>query len=123
MQPSLPEVFADKVQIEQVVLNLIRNAVEAMVHTPPTERRLAIRTEHKGEFVLTTICDSGHGMTEQQLSQLFTPFASTKRCGMGLGVTVSKSIIDAHDGTLSVESQLGVGTQLCFAIPLATAET
>ena len=118
LDESLPPVSADRLQIEQVLLNLIRNGIEAMQEIPPSEARLAIRTSLDGDFERIDVSDTGKGISPEQISQLFTPFFTTKPSGMGLGLSISRSIIENHGGTLSVASNVGQGTTFSFTLPV-----
>jgi C4-dicarboxylate-specific signal transduction histidine kinase len=117
-EADLPEVFADRVQIEQVLLNLVRNAVESMVDVHPNQRRLTIDAHTAGKFVEVFVNDTGHGITAENMSRLFSPFFTTKADGMGLGLSISRSIIEAHSGRLWAESDPGVGTSFRFTLPV-----
>ncbi len=112
------EVIVDSVQIQQVVLNLIRNALEAMRET--RHRQLRILTQHCGDgFVQVSIADSGPGLDKKVAERLFQPFNSTKSDGMGLGLSICQSIVQSHDGKIWAEpSSLG-GTAFHFTVPLA----
>lgn len=116
-QQPLPNVLADRVQIEQVLVNLARNAIEAMADVPPARRRLLVRTASSPQAVEVTVTDCGHGIDEEKMSKLFNPFFTTKAEGMGLGLSISRSIIEAHQGQMSAESQKGVGTTFRFSLP------
>ena len=122
LQRDLPGVMADRIQIEQVLLNVIRNAMDAMADASAADRRLVIGTVRERKFVKVSVKDSGAGMTPEQVARVFTPFFSTKPNGMGLGLSISKSIIEAHAGTLAVESRLGSGATFCFRLPITKAE-
>lgn len=114
---SLPAVNVDRIQIEQVILNLIRNGVEAMAGVPEARRELTIQTQRVCDTVMVSISDTGTGMTDEQKSRLFTPFYTTKKSGMGIGLSISKTILEAHAGTISVESIPGKGTTFSFSLP------
>lgn len=113
---------SDRVQIEQVLLNLVRNAMDSMADVPLVDRRIAIESRSDQNCAYISVTDKGSGMTPQQVAQVFTPFFTTKTNGMGLGLSISKSIIEAHSGILSVESELGKGTSFTFTLPLTLAE-
>jgi two-component system sensor kinase FixL len=106
------------VQIEQVLLNLVRNGVESMFDVPPDRRRLTIEAHPAGQFVEVSVRDTGHGITPDNMSRLFSPFFTTKADGMGLGLSISRSIIEAHSGRLWAESEPGVGTSFYFSLPV-----
>ncbi len=96
---DLPAVEADAVQIEQVILNLVRNGIEAMASMPATGRRLRIQTHQTSESVVqTTIEDAGPGLPGELAASVLKPFFSTKPTGMGMGLSISRSIIEAHGG-------------------------
>src|SRR5262249_28754916 len=97
---GLPPVLADPIQVEQVVLNLLRNGLEAMADTPPGERELTLRTALTPRGVEVTVADAGCGLSPGAAERLFTPFFTTKPHGMGLGLAVSQSIVQAHGGRL-----------------------
>ena len=122
LESPLPDIFADKVQIEQVLVNLMRNAVEAMEDVLPENRRLVIKSERLNEVVQVSVIDNGHSITADRIATIFSPFFSTKDAGMGLGLSISRSIIEAHRGRLSVESEIGHGTTFRFVLPIEAAE-
>jgi two-component system sensor kinase FixL len=121
--PEADLVFADKVQVQQVLLNLVRNAIEAMTDAESPQRELVIDTAPaEGHMVATTVSDTGPGISPQIMSELFRPFVTTKRHGMGVGLSISRTIIEAHGGELRVESAPGTGTKFCFTLPAAELE-
>ncbi|MGE4372016.1 MAG: PAS domain S-box protein [Xanthobacter sp.] len=100
--PRCNLVLADKVQIQQVLLNLIRNALEAMMSAPT--RQLMVQTEPvEDDMVMVSVIDSGTGLSENMAQQLFTPFVTTKKQGMGVGLSISRTIIEAHGGQIWAE--------------------
>ncbi len=114
-------VFADKVQVQQVVLNLIRNAIEAMAETPT--RQLVISSAPDGQrMVRVSVSDTGSGLAPDILPQLFQPFVTTKQHGMGVGLSISKTIIEAHGGRLWAEPNPGGGTAFHLTLKLAGSE-
>jgi two-component system CheB/CheR fusion protein len=113
------EVLADKVQIEQVLVNLIRNAKEAI---EASERReIVISTSSNGADVRVEIADTGVGLSEKVKSSLFEPFMTTKVKGMGVGLSISRAIIEAHDGRIWAESNPKGGAIFAFRLPLYKA--
>lgn len=117
LEKDLPFVMADRVQIEQVLLNLIRNAMDAMSEIPTTDRHLVIKTIRDDDYLRVSVADNGTGLSPEHMAHVFTPFFTTKSNGMGLGLSISKSIIEAHSGSLSVQSQRGIGTKFTFTLP------
>jgi two-component system sensor kinase FixL len=118
---SLPAVLADDFQIQLVVLYLMRNAIEAMHETCDGPRELTLRTAlFNTDTVLTTIHDTGQGLTAEEIERLFQPFFTTKPTGMGLGLSVSRSIIESQGGTLwampNPEPDRGMSFQ--FTLPI-----
>jgi len=110
-------VMAQQIQIEQVVLNLARNAIEAMSETAPDRRRLTISTAHAAEGrTEVRVSDTGPGISPIIADSLFTPFATTKPQGMGLGLSISHGIISAHGGRLTVTSTPGEGASFSFSL-------
>jgi len=121
LDPATDRVLVDRIQIQQVLLNLIRNAIEAMADSPV--RRLMIYSElESGGLVRITVADSGPGLTEEVGRRLFEPFQTTKESGMGLGLSISATIIAAHGGRIWAEpSKLG-GTAFHFTVIDADSE-
>lgn len=115
---DLPPVMVDRVQIQQVLLNLIRNAIEAMEQTE--ERRLHIHAALWESVMAVSISDTGTGILPSIESQLFQPFVTTKREGMGIGLSVCRTIVEAHGGRLWAEPGIERGTIFRFTLPLAT---
>lgn len=116
---SIPDVAADPVQIQQVLVNLVRNAIEAMA-TEEGEYRITIRSEVDGEFVRTSVTDSGPGF-DASLGDPLEAFATTKETGMGIGLAICRSIVQAHGGRLWIdESHAG---RVLFTLPVVAAES
>jgi len=121
LNPRLELVLVDKVQIQQVLLNLIRNAIDAMSET--VQRDLTISTEPvEGQMVQISVADTGIGIPPEMTSQLFQPFVTTKRDGMGVGLSISKTIVDTHGGRLWAEANPKGGTVFRFTLRLVSAE-
>ena len=117
--PDLPASYADKIMIEQVVLNLVKNGIEAMHDTPRGERELAISARANGkDFIEVTVADRGHGVLADQTEKLFVPFYTTKPEGMGMGLNICRSIIEFHHGRLWAVANSGGGTVFSFTLPL-----
>ncbi|MGC3966950.1 MAG: ATP-binding protein [Pirellulales bacterium] len=122
LDPAAPELFLDRLQIEQVLLNLVRNAVEAMYDSPVGRRRLAIKSRRVDDGVRIEVADTGCGIPAENFTRLFDPYFTTKASGMGLGLSISRSIVEDHGGTLSVESSSG-GTTFRFTLPSGSPES
>jgi signal transduction histidine kinase len=119
--PDLPPVFADRIMIEQVVLNLVKNGIESMQQTPPEARTLNLAARFDGEgMVEVTVADRGCGMTDDQVERLYTPFFTTKAEGMGMGLNICRSIVEFHDGRLWVQPNPGGGSVFRFTLPVGT---
>ncbi|MFA6022164.1 MAG: PhnD/SsuA/transferrin family substrate-binding protein [Rhodospirillales bacterium] len=116
---SLPLVQADRIQIEQVILNLLQNAADAMAAVT-VQRKLSIITEMVGGMVQVVVSDTGIGLSEEARLHLFEPFFTTKPEGLGLGLSLSRSIIEAHGGRLWAETAPGGGACFKFSLPAIT---
>jgi signal transduction histidine kinase len=116
---ELPLIVGDRAQLQQVVLNLILNASEAMRTVDDRPRHLLLRTERDADRVRLTVQDTGVGFDARDAEQLFDAFYTTKAGGMGIGLAVSRSIIEAHHGRLWAESHDGPGAVFSFSIPLS----
>ncbi|QOY93901.1 PAS domain S-box protein [Massilia sp. UMI-21] len=118
---QLPAVLADRVMLEQVLLNLTRNAIEAMHDTPPEERVLRIAAAHEDGMVSVAVIDRGHGIAPEVAAGLFSPFYSTKLDGMGMGLSICRTAIEFHGGTLTHAPNPGGGTVFSFVLPAQAA--
>jgi two-component system sensor kinase FixL len=117
------DVLADKVQIQQVLLNLLRNAVEAMSESDGNRRELTVLTRKgAGDMVEIRVSDTGPGIADDVAAQLFQPFVTTKPHGMGVGLSISKTIIEAHGGRIWCEPTAGGGATFVIALPAIPAE-
>jgi len=114
----MPSVRADRVQVQQVVLNLLLNALEAMNDTPPANRVIVVGTRRVGETVEVTVRDKGHGIPPDKLTQIFEPFFTSKPNGLGMGLAISRSIIEAHGGRLWAENNADEGAAFHFTLPV-----
>jgi two-component system, LuxR family, sensor kinase FixL len=117
---ELPDIVADKVQIQQVAHNLIRNAVEAMEAT--SRRDLTIAVTRRGEVALFSVVDTGTGISPEIAQHLFQPFVTSKANGMGVGLSICRTIIEAHGGRITAVPNEGGGTVFEFTVPLAGVE-
>ncbi|MCU6711158.1 ATP-binding protein [Paenibacillus sp. J5C_2022] len=113
-------VSIDVKQVKQVILNLLKNSLDAVEEVQTDRRgRIDIRLNSDGQYVAITIKDNGKGMDKSTMSRLFDPFFTTKQAGTGLGLSVSYRIIRNHGGNISVDSQVGCGTEFTIYLPLA----
>ena len=117
LSPQLPTVFVNRTQIQQVVVNLIRNSIDAMESSP--DRRLSIRTFLTEEgTVCVAVRDTGVGLSDEVKKRLFQPFVTTKSSGTGIGLTISRTIIDAHGGRLWASDNAQGGASFQFTLPV-----
>jgi len=118
LAPNSPPIMVDRVQIQQVLVNLLRNAAEAMANSP--RRELTVATcQINGDAVEVTVADTGPGIPDELADRIFMPFVTTKPGGMGIGLAISRSIIEAHGGRLSMTPNAGGGTVFQFTLPAA----
>ncbi len=115
---GLPPVHGYAIQLEQVVLNLVRNGIEAMGDLEAAQRELVITTSPAaGGGVELAVADRGHGISEEVINRLFDPFFTTKSSGMGLGLSISRAIIESHEGRLAAASRPEGGAVFSFVLP------
>ena len=115
---DLPHAMGDRVQLQQVTLNLVRNACDAMADIYDRPRQLLIRTQRESDdCVRLSVQDSGTGVNPEDIERLFEAFYTTKSGGMGIGLSVSRSIIERHHGRLWAEPNVGPGSTFSFSIP------
>jgi signal transduction histidine kinase len=119
LDESLPTIQGDPHQLGQVLVNLTLNAIQAM----PTGGQLTIKSESEGpDWVSVSIADTGVGIAEENIEKLFEPLFTTKAKGMGLGLAIVKTIVDGHEGTIEVESELGKGSVFFIRLPMRIKE-
>ncbi len=120
LENDLPSIYVDQIQIEQVLINLIRNSVDALKNLPTKqERQLTIHSHMvPNNKIQVRVKDNGSGLDQEQQQKILTPFYTTKADGMGMGLSISRSIIEAHKGTLHFNSQPGKGTTFYFTLPV-----
>lgn len=118
LDAALPAVIGDKIQLQQVILNLIVNGIEAMTSVDDRERRLSISSTRDGAHVRISVADTGVGVDQEMMSRLFEPFFTTRSHGSGMGLPISRSIVEAHCGRLWVESAVQSGSTFHFTLPV-----
>jgi two-component system sensor kinase FixL len=118
---DLPRLTVDPIQIEQVLLNLLLNAIDA---APGSERARAVHVgaRREAEGVMVSVSDTGSGIDPEIEQKLFEPFFTTKPNGLGMGLVISRSIVEAHGGRIWVESAVEGGARFCFTLPLSGRE-
>lgn len=123
LSSCLPKIFGDRIQLQQVLINLIMNGIEAMEDVHDRPRELAIRSAADGEgAMLVSVADCGVGIHEQAIDRLFTPFFTTKSGGMGMGLSICRSIVEAHGGRLSAAPNQSGGATFQITLPLHREE-
>ena len=116
---DLPAIEANPVQILQVLINLVSNALDAMRDTPPARRKVQIATKSNGNrSIEVAVRDSGTGIPDEVRERLFDQFFTTKEKGLGMGLAIVRSIVEAHSGTIEVEDLKGGGARFCFILPI-----
>jgi PAS domain S-box-containing protein len=120
LEKNLPLVYIDGVQIEQVILNLIRNSIDALRDLPPkTPRLLSIQTHlNEQNYIEIKVKDNGPGLNDVQKEKILTPFYTTKSTGMGMGLSISRSLVEAHEGVLHFNTKQNKGTTFYFTLPV-----
>jgi len=124
LAPELSPILADRVQLQQVIINLVMNAIEAMQPVTERPRELIIRSQQDAaRQVLVTVQDCGVGISTEHADRLFNAFFTTKSGGMGMGLSICRSIIEAHGGRISSANNAGPGATFQFTLPLHQQET
>jgi len=122
LAPSLPAAVADGIQVQQVVLNLIRNGIDAMEGVETTQREVVVRSEAVGEEIQVSVSDNGCGISEGLDAELFQPFFTTKKEGLGVGLSISRSIVEGHGGRMWYVRKPSGGTTFYFTLPIRAEE-
>jgi signal transduction histidine kinase len=119
LAPLLPTILADRVQLQQVIINMVMNGIEAMEPVTDRPRELVIRSyQDEADQVRITVEDRGIGISAENADRLFNTFFTTKAKGMGMGLSICRSIIEAHGGRLSAANNAGPGATFQFTLPL-----
>ena len=116
LDPRAQTVLVDRIQIQQVLLNLIRNAIDAMLNARIKHLTISAKPDGEG-FIRVSVCDTGHGLSADVADHLFQPFVTSKESGMGIGLSICRTIIEAHGGRIWYEPAAGGGTEFQFTIP------
>jgi len=118
LESGLPPVHGDRVQLQQVLINLLINGIEAMTHVSDEQRSMSVRSHlQDGDQVLVSVQDSGAGIDPENANRLFNAFYSTKHDGMGMGLSISRSIIEGHGGRIWATNNDGPGATIQFTLP------
>lgn len=120
LEDNLPRIFVDQIQIEQVIINLARNSIDVLKNLPATQqRRIIIRSQMaQNNNIQVSVKDNGLGLDEEQQKKVLMPFYTTKAEGMGMGLSISRSLIEAHEGTLYFNSKPKKGSTFYFTLPI-----
>jgi signal transduction histidine kinase len=122
LDPDLPRINGDRIQLQQVLLNLMINGMDAMAETDRDSRTLVVSSSKSdGDKIAICVADCGSGIDADTAEKLFDPFFSTKPRGIGMGLSISRSIVESHDGRLWASARPSGGTIFQFEIPIRTA--
>lgn len=121
LDPGLPTVSGSRIQLQQVLLNLLLNAADAMALVDPSQRIVTIRTSTQGRLAQVSVADAGTGIAPADLARVFDPFFTTKTHGIGVGLAICRAIVVAHHGELVAENREGGGATFRFALPIEAA--
>jgi signal transduction histidine kinase len=123
LAPALPSILGDRVQLQQVIINLVMNGIEAMLPITERPRELVIRSgQDAADRVLLSVTDCGVGISVENASRLFDAFFTTKSSGMGMGLSICRSIVEAHEGRISASPNQGPGATFQFVLPAQQQE-
>ena len=118
LTPIVLPIMGDRIQLQQVILNLVVNAADAMANTPGDGRTIGVRTSRVDDFAELSISDNGPGIPEDTLKKVFEPFFTSKAEGMGMGLSIARTIVEAHDGRIWAENRPGGGALFVIKLPL-----
>jgi two-component system, LuxR family, sensor kinase FixL len=122
LDPNLPPIEGDPIQMQQILINLVINAFDAMRDTPLSGRKIVIATERNGDgTICTSVRDYGVGISEEARERLFEQFFTTKAEGLGMGLGIVRSIVESHGGTVAAENVAGGGARFHFTLPAGAA--
>jgi signal transduction histidine kinase len=118
----MPQIFVDPIQIQQVIVNLVRNAIEATLETDGGKKSVSIQVSSpEADRIKVSVTDNGHGLLAESVDHLFQPFFTTKANGLGMGLSLSHRIIRAHGGELSAHPNGDRGMTFFFVLPVSDA--
>jgi signal transduction histidine kinase len=121
LAPALPMIVGDRVQLQQVIINLVMNGIEAMKSVTDRARELVIRSDQdETRQVIVSVTDCGVGISAENADRLFNPFFTTKSSGMGMGLSICRSIMEAHGGRLWATANIPHGATFQFTLPVNT---
>ena len=118
LDADLPAVSGDRIQLQQVIMNLLLNAFDAVGESSTENRTVLVETSHHDSEIQVTVRDCGIGMTPDALERLFQPFNTSKPNGLGMGLSISRSIVGLHGGRLWAENNSGPGATFSFSVPV-----
>jgi signal transduction histidine kinase len=119
ISPVVLPIVGDHIQLQQVILNLVVNAIDAMADTPNDDRAISIRTSRVENFAELAIADRGPGIPEDKLKEVFEPFVTSKSKGMGVGLSIARTIVEAHNGQVSAGNDSGGGAMFRIKLPIS----
>jgi signal transduction histidine kinase len=117
--PDALPILGDRIQLQQVILNLVVNGIDAMRNTPGENRVIGIRTARIDEFAELSVSDRGSGIQEDKLKKVFEPFYTSKEQGMGMGLSIARTIIEAHHGVISARNRDHGGASFRIKLPIS----
>jgi signal transduction histidine kinase len=121
--PNALPILGDRIQLQQVILNLVVNGIDAMRDTPSANRIINIRTSRVENLAQLSVSDRGSGIPEEKLKEVFEPFFTSKAEGMGMGLSIARTIIEAHHGQISARNRDHGGASFRIKLPLSTDGT